>query len=35
MATANQFADPFRLTPVYVRRPEPEEKRLAAEAVGL
>jgi tRNA threonylcarbamoyl adenosine modification protein YeaZ len=32
MAAAGAFTDPFRLTPVYVRRPEPEEKRLAAEA---
>jgi tRNA threonylcarbamoyladenosine biosynthesis protein TsaB len=31
-AAAGEFTDPFRLTPVYVRRPEPEEKRLAAEA---
>ncbi|HEX8340887.1 MAG TPA: tRNA (adenosine(37)-N6)-threonylcarbamoyltransferase complex dimerization subunit type 1 TsaB [Tepidisphaeraceae bacterium] len=33
-AAAGDFIDPFRLTPVYVRRPEPEEKRLAAEAAA-
>ncbi|HEX8324719.1 MAG TPA: tRNA (adenosine(37)-N6)-threonylcarbamoyltransferase complex dimerization subunit type 1 TsaB [Tepidisphaeraceae bacterium] len=34
-AAANgDFADPFTLTPLYVRLPEPEEKRLAAEAAA-
>ena len=30
MASRGEFADPFALTPLYVRRPGPEEKRLAA-----
>ena len=30
MAARGEFADPFALTPLYVRRPGPEEKRLAA-----
>lgn len=32
LAKSNAFADPFKLTPIYVRLPEAEEKRLAAEA---
>lgn len=32
MTERGETADPFTLTPLYVRRPEPEEKRLAAEA---
>ena len=31
-ADLGRFADPFALTPVYVRRPEAEEKRLEAAA---
>ncbi len=30
MAAAGTFADPDTLVPLYVRRPDPEEKRLAA-----
>lgn len=30
LARQNQFADPFRLTPIYIRPPEAEEKYLAA-----
>lgn len=30
-ALAGRFADPFTLTPIYVRLPEAEEKRLSAE----
>jgi tRNA threonylcarbamoyladenosine biosynthesis protein TsaB len=30
LAAAGQFADPYRLTPIYIRLPEAEEKRLAA-----
>ena len=32
MASRGEFADPATLGPLYVRRPGPEEKRLAAEA---
>ncbi|MGE5610120.1 MAG: tRNA (adenosine(37)-N6)-threonylcarbamoyltransferase complex dimerization subunit type 1 TsaB [Bacillota bacterium] len=31
MALKGQFADPYKLTPIYIRPPEAEEKRLAAE----
>lgn len=31
LARAGQFTDPLRLTPIYVRLPEAEEKRLIAE----
>ncbi len=31
MAKSNLFADPLKLTPIYVRLPEAEEKRLIAE----
>lgn len=31
LAKSNAFADPYKLTPIYVRLPEAEEKRLAAE----
>ncbi len=31
MAQRGEFSDPFQLTPIYVRLPEAEEKRLAAE----
>jgi len=33
MALARQFADPDRLTPIYIRRPEPEEKWEASQKV--
>jgi tRNA threonylcarbamoyladenosine biosynthesis protein TsaB len=29
LAACNQFADPLKLTPIYIRRPEAEEKYLA------
>jgi tRNA threonylcarbamoyladenosine biosynthesis protein TsaB len=32
MAVRGEFADPDRLTPIYIRPPEAEEKRLAAES---
>ncbi|HEX2971227.1 MAG TPA: tRNA (adenosine(37)-N6)-threonylcarbamoyltransferase complex dimerization subunit type 1 TsaB [Tepidisphaeraceae bacterium] len=32
MAKRGEFADPYKLTPIYIRLPEAEEKRLAAEA---
>jgi len=31
MAARGEFADPYRLTPIYIRKPEPEEKREAEE----
>ena len=34
MADRGEIADPLTLIPLYVRRPEPEEKRLAAEAAS-
>jgi tRNA threonylcarbamoyladenosine biosynthesis protein TsaB len=33
MAQAGQFTEPMQLVPIYIRRPEAEEKRLAAERV--
>jgi tRNA threonylcarbamoyladenosine biosynthesis protein TsaB len=30
LAASGHFADPYRLTPIYIRLPEAEEKRLAA-----
>ncbi|MBC7783317.1 MAG: hypothetical protein H7144_05710, partial [Burkholderiales bacterium] len=35
LAKSNTFCDPLKLTPIYVRLPEAEEKRLAAEAAKL
>jgi tRNA threonylcarbamoyladenosine biosynthesis protein TsaB len=32
MAQRGEFADPYRLTPIYIRRPEAEEKADAAKA---
>lgn len=34
-AARGEFADAFALVPLYVRLPEPEEKRLAAEAARI
>ena len=34
MASRGEFADPVTLGPLYVRRPGPEEKRLAAESAA-
>jgi tRNA threonylcarbamoyladenosine biosynthesis protein TsaB len=34
MAARGEFVDPLQLTPLYVRLPEAEEKRLAAEAAA-
>ena len=31
LAAAGHYADPFTLTPIYIRKPEAEEKREAAE----
>jgi tRNA threonylcarbamoyladenosine biosynthesis protein TsaB len=35
MARRGEFVDPFKLTPIYVRKPEAEEKREMAERAGL
>ena len=34
LARANQFADPMTLTPIYIRKPEAEEKFEARQAAG-
>jgi len=34
MGRKGQFADPYRLIPIYIRAPEAEEKRVAAEEAG-
>ena len=35
MASREEFSDPHKLTPIYIRLPEPEEKRLLAEKQSM